>query len=359
MYRKMIAGLAGSVIVLAACGGDDDAVDTTVAETTVPAPSTSVGSAASATTFPTATPATTAIGDRTRATTIPSDTPTTSTTSTTSTTTTTTTTPPEPAVPSSIISLSPTATEMLYAIDAGDQVLAVDDFSNYPDAAVAKQAGISGYEPNVEAIVGLGPDLVLTDGTNPDFLAQLDALGVEHWEGPAAAGFDDVYAQIEQLGAATGHVAEAAALVAQMQSDVAAVKAGLPQLEQPLTYYHELDPTYFSVTSDTFIGAVYGEIGLVNIADAVGDGNPYPQLSAEFIVAQDPDLIFLADTLWSGESAETVAARDGWDAITAVQNGSVIEMNDDIASRWGPRIVEYLQIAGDAVAVAASVQPFG
>lgn len=263
--------------------------------------------------------------------------------------------PADPVAPSAIISLSPTATEMVYAIGAGDQVLAVEDFSNYPPEAAAKMQGISGYEPNVEAIAGLEPDLILTDGTNPDFLAQLDTLGIAHWEGFAAVSFDDVYAQIEQLGVATGHVAEAAELVARMQTDVAAVKAELPQLDEPLTYYHELDNTLYSVTSDTFIGAVYDEIGLVNIADAVGDGNPYPQLSAEFIIAENPDLVFLACTLYCGESAETVAARPGWDSLDALANGGVIEMNDDIASRWGPRIVEYLQIAGAAVTDMAAV----
>jgi iron complex transport system substrate-binding protein len=259
------------------------------------------------------------------------------------------------ALPSAIISLSPTATEMVYAIGAGDQVLAVEDFSNYPPEAAEKMGGISGYQPNVEAIAGLDPDLILTDGTNPDFLAQLDTLGIPHWEGPAAVSFDDVYAQLEQLGAATGHVAEAAELVARMQADVAAVKADLPQLDAPLTYYHELDNTLYSVTSDTFIGAVYDEIGLVNIADAVGDGNPYPQLSAEFIIAANPDLIFLACTLYCGETADTVAARPGWDSLDALANGGVIEMNDDIASRWGPRIVDYFQAVGQAVAEVAPV----
>jgi len=262
-------------------------------------------------------------------------------------------------VPQAIISLSPTATEMLYAIGAGDQVLAVDDFSNYPPEAAEKMQGLSGYTPNVEAIVGLSPDLVVTDGTNPDLLEQFESLGVPHWEGPAATSFDDVYAQIEQLGAATGHIAEAAELVAAMQADVEEIQSGLPALDEPLTYYHELDNTFFSVTSDTFIGAVYGEIGLVNIADAVGDGNPYPQLSAEFIIAEDPDLVFLACTKYCGETAESVAARDGWEGLTAVQTGGVIEMDDDIASRWGPRVVEYLRVAGDAVADLAELQAAG
>jgi iron complex transport system substrate-binding protein len=268
----------------------------------------------------------------------------------------TTEAPAEDAVPSRIISLSPTATEMLFAVGAGDQVLAVDDFSNYPVEAVAKMQGLNGFEPNVEAIAGLEPDLVATDGTNPGLLAQFDTLGIGHWEGPAAVTFDDIYTQIEQLGAATGHVAEAAALVGQMHTDIATVVDGLPDLPAPLTYYHELDPNgYWSVTSDTFIGLVYSEAGLENIADAVGEDNPYPQLSAEFIVSEDPDLIFLACTKYCGETPETVAARPGWDAMSAVKNGNVIPMDDDIASRWGPRIVDYIEQVGAAVAQAGGV----
>lgn len=258
-------------------------------------------------------------------------------------------------VPDAVVSLSPTATEMLFAIGAGDQVIAVDEFSNFPPEAASKMQGLSGFTPNVEAIVGLDPDLVVTDGTNPELLEQLEVLGVAHWEGPAVVSFDEVYDQIEQLGVVTGHAAEAGELVARMRAEVDEITSGLPELDEPLTYYHELDSTFFSVTSDTFIGAVYDAIGLVNIADEVGDGNPYPQLSAEFIIAQDPDLVFLACTKYCGETAATVAAREGWDGLAAVRNGGVVEMDDDIASRWGPRIVDYLRAAGDAVhAVAAT-----
>ncbi|NNE11636.1 MAG: ABC transporter substrate-binding protein [Ilumatobacter sp.] len=255
----------------------------------------------------------------------------------------------DPDFPQAIISLSPTATEMLYAIGAEPQVLAVDDLSNHPPEAADEMQGLSAFEPNVEAIAGLDPDLVITDGTNPDFLAQLDTLGIPHWEGPAATSFEDVYEQIEQLGAATGNDESAAALVAEMRQEVDEILASIPALDEPLTYYHELDPTYYSVTSDTFIGAVYEVVGLVNIADAVGDGTSYPQLSAEFILDQNPDLIFLACTKYCGETAESVAGRDGWSSLDAVQNGHVIEMDDDIASRWGPRIVEYLGDVGEAV----------
>jgi len=308
--KTLIGVIAGLSLVVAACGDDEDTAAIQVPETT---------EAASATSMP--------VGVD---------------------------------VPTAIISLSPTATEMLFAIDAGDQVLAVDDFSNYPPEATEKMQGFNAFQPNVESIAGLDPDLVITDGTNPDFLGQLDTLGIAHWEGPAAATFDDVYTQIEDLGDIVGHADEADALVSEMESDVAVIVESLPDLAEPLTYYHELDQTYFSVSSDTFIGATYAMIGLENIADAAdADLGPYPQLSAEFIVDENPDLIFLACTKYCGESAETVAARPGWDAIDALSNEAVIEMDDDIASRWGPRIVEYLEIAGDAVADVAASQAAG
>jgi iron complex transport system substrate-binding protein len=162
---------------------------------------------------------------------------------------------------------------------------------------------------------------------------------------------DDTYAQIEQLGAATGHIGEAAELVTSMQTEIEAIVAANPVAEVPLTFYHELDPTLYSADSTTFIGEIYSLLGLQNIADRVeGDSGGFPQLSAEFVVSADPDLIFLADTKCCAETAESVGAREGWAELSAVQNGNVIEMDDDIASRWGPRIVEYL------AAVAAAVQ---
>ena len=259
----------------------------------------------------------------------------------------------EMVYPSAIISLSPTATEMLYAVGAGDQVLAVDDFSNFPAETADKMPGVSGYDPNVEAIIGLGPDLILTDGTNPDFLEALDRAGIAHWEGPAAVTVDDTFAQILELGAATGHAEEAGALVDELTADLDALLeriATLPELETPLTFYHELDSTYYSVTSETFIGSTYTSLGLSNIADLVEEESyGYPQLSAEFILDKNPDIIFLACTIYCGETPESVAARPGWDALSAVAADHVVPLNDDIASRWGPRIIEHMSAVVDAV----------
>ena len=126
--------------------------------------------------------------------------------------------------------------------------------------------------------------------------------------------------------------------------------ATLPKLETPLTFYHELDSTYYSVTSETFIGSTYTSLGLRNIADLVEEESyGYPQLSAEFILDKDPDIIFLACTIYCGETPESVAARPGWDALSAVSAGHVVPLNDDIASRWGPRIIEHMSAVVDAV----------
>jgi iron complex transport system substrate-binding protein len=121
-----------------------------------------------------------------------------------------------------------------------------------------------------------------------------------------------------------------------------------------LSFYYELDDTYYSVTSETFIGQLFAMLGLENIADAAkGASSGYPQLSAEYIVESDPDLIFLADTECCGQSAETVARRPGWGDLSALAHGGVVELDDDVASRWGPRVVDLLrEIAGAASAVA-------
>jgi iron complex transport system substrate-binding protein len=257
--------------------------------------------------------------------------------------------------PGAIVSLSPTATEMIYAIGAGPQVTAVDSYSNYP--ADAPISDLSALEPNVEAIAAKQPDLVIVADDTAGLTASLGQLDIPVLSLPAATTFDDVYQQIEQLGVATGHVGEATALVGQMKSRIDGIVKGLPARTTPLTYYHELDNTFFSATSKTFIGQVYALLGLQNIADqADPDGTGYPQLSQEYIIQSNPDLIFLADTVCCAQDAATVKARPGWDQLKAVQSGAVVPLNDDVASRWGPRIVDYLEQVAAAV---AKVEPAG
>jgi iron complex transport system substrate-binding protein len=272
---------------------------------------------------------------------------------------TTTSSVTEAAIPSDVglrvVSLSPTHTEMMFAIGAGDQLVAVDEFSDHPVEAQALPNDLSAFDNNVEAIAAYEPDLVLIGGDFNGLGPQLDTLGIDWWDGPAATTIDDTYRQIEELGVATGHEAEAAALVSTMQADIDDIVANTPIPAEPLTIFHELDDTLFSLDSTTLFGELYSLLGLRNIADTVeGDSGGYPQLSAEFVVSADPDIIFLADTKCCGQSLDTVAARPGWADLTAVRSGNVVELDDDVASRWGPRIVEFLQSASDAVTVATS-----
>ncbi len=249
-----------------------------------------------------------------------------------------------------VVSLSPTHTEIMFAIGAGDQLVAVDEFSDYPAEAQQLPNDLSAFDNNVEAIAAYEPDLVLIGGDFNGLGAQLDELGIGWWDGPAALTIDDTYRQIAELGAATGHESEAEALIASMQTDIDEIVASTPAPSEPLTFFHEIDDTLFSVDSTTFIGELYALLGLENIADrAEGDSGGYPQLSAEFIVSADPDFIFLADTKCCGQSLETVAARPGWADLSAVQTGNVVGLDDDIASRWGPRVVDFLQSVSTAV----------
>mgnify|MGYP000663282520 FL=1 len=258
------------------------------------------------------------------------------------------------AQPLRIISLSPTATEMLYAVGAGAQVVAVDEYSNYPEEAAALGTMLSGFEPNIEAISGFMPDLVIASYDPGTLVEQLGALNIPVFIANAATSIDNVYEQIEQIGLLTGHADAALQLAAQMQTEIEAAIAGVVPPVEPISYFYELDNTLYSVTSNTFVGQIFNLFGLRNIADNVESGNDYPQLSAEVVVSSDPDLIFLADTKCCNETAATVAARDGWGGLKAVTNNHIVELDDDVASRWGPRIVELVVAIRDAVAMVVA-----
>lgn len=255
--------------------------------------------------------------------------------------------------PTAIISLSATATEILFAIDAGDQVIAVDDQSNYP--ADAPISDLSGFTPNLESIVALSPDLVVVSFDADGIVAALNAANVPVLVQYAATSLEDTYSQIQELGVATGMAANSDALVESMKTQITDAISGLPAGSSGLTYYHELDDTLYSVTSATFVGAVYALAGLTNIADAAtGAESGYPQLSPEFIVAANPNLIFLADTKCCGQTAETIAQRPGFAELSAVSSGNVVELDDDIASRWGPRTVDFVKAVVEAVSKASA-----
>ncbi|MEV6691020.1 ABC transporter substrate-binding protein [Micromonospora sp. NPDC051196] len=256
--------------------------------------------------------------------------------------------------PEKIISMAPTATEMLFAIGAGPQVVAVDDQSNYP--ADAPKTDLSGYQPNAEAIVAKNPDLVVLSDDRNKIVDQLAALKIPVYLTPAAQTLDDTYRQITDLGVLTGNATAGADLVQRMKDDIAKLVAEVPQRVQAPTYFHELGPELYTATSKTFIGSIYALAGLENIADAAdadGRSGGYPQLSQEIIVAANPDFVFLSDVKCCQQSPATVKARSGWAGINAVRDDQIVELDDDIASRWGPRVVDLLRTIVDATNKAA------
>jgi iron complex transport system substrate-binding protein len=249
--------------------------------------------------------------------------------------------------PNRIVSLSSTATEMLFAVGAGDRVVAVDEFSTYPEEAPVTD--LSGFTPNIEAIVGYEPDLVIISFDPGELQSGLEAVGVTSLLLPTALSLDDSYSQIEVVGAATGHTGDAAEVVLGMQTDIREIVAST-EVPEGISFYHEVDETLFSASSHSFLGQVYALLGMENIADAADpDATGFPQLASEYVVSQDPDLIFLGDVDY-GVTPESLADRPGWAEMTAVRNGSIIGLEAYLASNWGPRVVELLQTIADAVA---------
>ncbi len=256
----------------------------------------------------------------------------------------------EAGAPTRIISLSPAFTEVLFAIGAGDQVIAVDSLSNYPPEA--PMTDLSAFEPSLEALAAEEPDLVvLSYDLTGELVSGLEGLGVEVFLRADPSTLDEAYASIADLGVVTGQADGAATVVADMQAAFDEIAASAPADGEPIRVYHELDASFYSVSSASFIGDVYNRLNVVNIADeADTDGYGYPQLSAEYILEADPQLIVITDEV--GYTVDDVAARPGWDTIAAVKNGNVIVVDSDIASRGGPRLPQFLEVVAAAISGA-------
>jgi iron complex transport system substrate-binding protein len=251
--------------------------------------------------------------------------------------------------PRRIVSLSPTATETLFAIGAGRQVVAVDNQSDYPKNA--PKTTLSGFTPNVEAIASYRPDLVVISFDTKGLARSLRRLKIKVVHHDGAKTLKGAFLQIRQLGLVTGNAATATKLVKEMRTKIDRIVEVAKDRARGLSVYHELSPDLYSATSNTFIGKAYALLGLENIADeADSAGTGYPQLSAEYVVAADPDVIVLADVVCCGQKPSTVGARPGWDRISAVRTGSIVRMDDSIASRWGPRLVNFFRAMSSALA---------
>lgn len=260
-------------------------------------------------------------------------------------------TAPAVHLPQRIVSLSPSATEILFAIGAGNQVIAVDDNSNFPKNAPFSK--LSSFTPNVEAIAAKHPDFVILQSSATkakEVQAQLKKLNISVFIEETPSQIANAYQEFLTLGKLTGHSKESARYVTKMKNDIKEIISH-SRKSKPVSIYHELDNTLYSAASSTFIGHIYGDFNFSNIADAADTraAAGYPQLTAEYIVKTNPAVIFLADGQY-GESQTTLKARPGWKNLRAVKNGNVIILPSDIPNRWGPRLVDLYRFVASATA---------
>jgi iron complex transport system substrate-binding protein len=248
-----------------------------------------------------------------------------------------------------IVSLSPGATEIIYAIGAEASLAAVDKQADYPEAAASFEPKVDAYEPNIETIAALEPDLVIVASDIGGVVAALDALDIPALFidlDTAVLTIDAVLEQIHTLGHVTGRTEAADSLYTALEVRIDAVVEQIGTVSDGPTVYHELDSTYYSASQESFIGNLYVTLGARNIAGD-GGGSAYPQLTNEAIIAANPQIIVLADEEF-GVTVDSVKSRPGWDAIDAVTNGRIYGVDPDIISRPGPRIVDALELLAKA-----------
>ena len=239
-----------------------------------------------------------------------------------------------------IVSHSPGATEILFAIGAGGQVVAADEFSNFPAAAKALRK-VKYTDPSPEAELALQPDLVIFATNQKAHVEAFRRLGLPVFYNQEPDGIEGVLGNVRLLGRLTGHVTEADALAAQMKGRIDAVASRLGDVQQGPKVFYELSDSLFTAAPNTFIGGMLTALNARNIAQ--GATSPFPQLTAEAVIAAAPDVILLADHEFGGAPAQ-VKVRPGWGAIPAVKNDRLHAVEPDLVNRPGPRIVEGIEL---------------
>ena len=245
-----------------------------------------------------------------------------------------------------IVTLAPSLTEFVFAVGAGEQLVGRDDLSDFPaEASDIASIGSTFGDINTEAILALEPDLVLAAEINtPEQVQELESLGLTVYYLSNPLTYDELYEQVNLFGQLTGHEEEAAALAESLAARVEAVTSAIATAAEKPTVFYEIDGTDpakpWTTGPGTFINTMITMAGGVNIGGVLSDA--FAQISAEEIVAQDPDIIILGDVVY-GVTIESVAERAGWADLTAVKEGSIFAFDDNLASRPGPRLVDGLE----------------
>lgn len=251
-----------------------------------------------------------------------------------------------PAPPERIVSLSPAATEILFAIGAGERVVGTDKFSNYPEAA-GKTTKVDYSKPDPEAVLALNPDLVVMVTRQKEQVQQFRALKLTVLYIEEAATVQGVYDSIAFFGQLTGQDAQASQLVLNMRERVNTITSKLTDVTRGPRVFYEVTTDLYTASPETFIGSMLTLLKAQNVA--AGASSRFPQLTAEAVISADPEVVLLADAKFTNENVDTVSARPGWANMSAVKNRRIYPIDDDIASRPGPRIVEAMEIAARAL----------
>jgi iron complex transport system substrate-binding protein len=246
-----------------------------------------------------------------------------------------------------IVSLAPSNTEILFAVNAGEQVIGRDEFSDFPVAAQAIANVGGGFgELDMETIVSLEPDLVLAaDLSPPEQIAAIEKLGLTVYALPNPIELDGMYENLATVGMLTGHSQDAEQLVLSLKERVSAVEAKVSQVEERPLVFYELDSTDpnapWTAGPNTFIDTLITQAGGTNLGGAMADA--WVQISVEELLVQNPDMIILGDATWGGVTPEDVIARQTWAGMQAVQAGKIYTFDDNLVSRPGPRLVDGLE----------------
>ncbi|RKX75408.1 MAG: cobalamin-binding protein [Spirochaetes bacterium] len=248
-------------------------------------------------------------------------------------------------VPERLVSLAPSSTEILFAVGAGEEVVGVTTYCNYPPEAKTREK-VGGFAPDtisVEKILSLNPGLVISGGSfHQSVIDTLESTGITVYALDSHS-FEEIYNSIETIGLLTGHREEALKRIQYMreiEQKIASLVEKIPPEKRLKVFWEVWDEPLMTAGSNAFMGQIIEKAGGLNIfSDLKQD---YPVISQEEIVRRNPDVIMGPQSHASALNAERIAERPGWENISAVENGRIYTLDDNISSRPGPRIVNAL-----------------
>lgn len=251
--------------------------------------------------------------------------------------------------PETIVSLIPSNTEIVFALDAGDQLVGVTDYDNYPEAAQDIERVSDSVEFNAEKIIQLDPDVVLaySTGEAPPALTQLEDADIPVFVIESATSFDEVYGDIEQIASVLAKEEKGAEVIEGIQTQIEDVQERLAAVEEQKEVYVEISPSpeIYTTGKSTFQQEILNHAQVTNVFD---DLEGWPNISEEEVITRDPEVI-LTTVSYVEDAVGDIEARDSWSAVEAIENGEVHFIDSDITSRPGPRIGEAVQLVAETV----------